>query len=238
MVNIDTVYQKVLAITNKEQRGYITPHEFNLFADQAQMEIFQQYFYDLDQFERRLGSDGVGLLNDKIQIFKHTPLNLVHGQTLPSDTYMIDDVWISWAHKDKKPIHHQAGTTRRTTVQRIDRNEVAGIKSMQFGKKLAFCYYVYKNRIYYIWDGPQPPWRVNLTKKPTTPKWTYVVDPTTQSALYDAGAIGLQDFQLHMSEENNLVVKILLLAGISMKDIGLAQLAGQKEASTKQQEKQ
>ena len=50
MVRIDDVYQKVLAFTNKEQRGYITPQEFNLFANQAQLEIFEQYFYDLNQF--------------------------------------------------------------------------------------------------------------------------------------------------------------------------------------------
>ena len=31
-VNIDTVYQRVLAIANKEQRRYITPQEFNLLA--------------------------------------------------------------------------------------------------------------------------------------------------------------------------------------------------------------
>jgi hypothetical protein len=35
-VSIDTVYQRVLAILNKEQRGYVTPQEFNLFANQAQ----------------------------------------------------------------------------------------------------------------------------------------------------------------------------------------------------------
>ena len=33
MVNIDTIYQRVLATANKEQRGYITPQEFNLFAN-------------------------------------------------------------------------------------------------------------------------------------------------------------------------------------------------------------
>ena len=38
MILIDSVYQKVLALANKEQRGYITPQDFNLFADQAQME--------------------------------------------------------------------------------------------------------------------------------------------------------------------------------------------------------
>ena len=57
MVNIDTVYQRVLAIANKEQRGYITPQEFNLYANQAQMDIFEQYFYDLSQYNRVPGND-------------------------------------------------------------------------------------------------------------------------------------------------------------------------------------
>ena len=49
-VSVDTVYQRVLAILNKEQRGYVTPQEFNLFANQAQMDLFEQYFYDINQF--------------------------------------------------------------------------------------------------------------------------------------------------------------------------------------------
>ena len=53
MVNIDTVYQRVLALANKEQRGYITPLEFNLMANQAQLAVFEQYFYDLDQVKRK-----------------------------------------------------------------------------------------------------------------------------------------------------------------------------------------
>ena len=56
-VNIDTVYQRVLAIANKEQRGYITPQEFNLYANQAQMDIFEQYFYDLNALNRIPGND-------------------------------------------------------------------------------------------------------------------------------------------------------------------------------------
>ena len=57
-VSIDTVYQRVLALANKEQRGYITPQEFNLFAKQSQKEIFEQYFYDLNQFSRIHGDSG------------------------------------------------------------------------------------------------------------------------------------------------------------------------------------
>ena len=48
-VSVDTVYQKVLALANKEQRGYITPQEFNLLANQAQLLIFEQYFYDIEK---------------------------------------------------------------------------------------------------------------------------------------------------------------------------------------------
>ena len=75
MVNIDKVYQKVLAFANKEQRGYITPQEFNLFADQAQMEIFEQYFYDKNQFGRLPGNsyeyhDMIENLDQKISIFE------------------------------------------------------------------------------------------------------------------------------------------------------------------------
>ena len=44
MVNVDTVYQRVLALANKEQRGYITPQEFNLFANQAQMDNLSSIF--------------------------------------------------------------------------------------------------------------------------------------------------------------------------------------------------
>ena len=56
-ISVDTVYQTVLAIANKEQNGYITPQEFNLFADHAQMDIFEQYFYDLNQRQRTQGTE-------------------------------------------------------------------------------------------------------------------------------------------------------------------------------------
>ena len=52
-VNINTVYQTVLYILNKEQRGYITPAEFNSLATQVQDEIFQSYFPDGNQVNRQ-----------------------------------------------------------------------------------------------------------------------------------------------------------------------------------------
>lgn len=48
-INVDTVYKTVLLILNKEQRGYMTPDEFNKTATQVQLEIFETYFDDLNQ---------------------------------------------------------------------------------------------------------------------------------------------------------------------------------------------
>ena len=102
MVNIDNVYQKVLSLSNKEQRGYVTPQEFNLFANQAQLEIFEQYFYDINQFGRTPGNeneygDMLNLLNEKISEFKTTaPLVYTSGVfTKPSGLYRIGTVWDS-----------------------------------------------------------------------------------------------------------------------------------------------
>jgi len=87
-VSVDTVYQRVLAIANKEQRGYITPQEFNLLANQAQMEIFEQYFYDINQFEKVRGnsteySDMVNLLEEKLSIFKASQGSFAITQNSP-----------------------------------------------------------------------------------------------------------------------------------------------------------
>ena len=57
MVSVDTVYQRVLAIANKEQRGYVTPQEFNLIANQAQSEIFEDYFTQMNVAKQAPGNE-------------------------------------------------------------------------------------------------------------------------------------------------------------------------------------
>ena len=44
MINVNTVYTTVLSIMNKEQRGYLTPDEFNKIATQVQLEMFEKMF--------------------------------------------------------------------------------------------------------------------------------------------------------------------------------------------------
>ena len=48
-INVDTVYKTVLLILNQQQRGYMTPDEFNKVATQVQLNIFERYLDDLNQ---------------------------------------------------------------------------------------------------------------------------------------------------------------------------------------------
>jgi hypothetical protein len=56
-VNVDIVYKTVLLILNKEQRGNLSPDEFNKVATQVQLEIFESYFETLNQQVRRPDND-------------------------------------------------------------------------------------------------------------------------------------------------------------------------------------
>tara|TARA_R100001163_G_scaffold2073_6_gene3247 strand:+ start:96 stop:806 length:711 start_codon:yes stop_codon:yes gene_type:complete len=215
MVNIDTVYQRVLALANKEQRGYITPQEFNLFANQAQMEIFEQYFYDLHNFELR---DAIGTLNEettdltrqKRDMFLRTagPNQVnnyqVVGQAvvLPDFIYRIARLEVNnnkaeYYSNDKfKDIITGPPLIRPTTNRPVwtfhrNRVRVNDGNNIQLGIGLHY-------------------WII-----PPTVSWGYFV--LNDKALFDASANKTTHFELHASEETELIYKILRLAGISMK---------------------
>jgi hypothetical protein len=74
-INVNTVYQTVLLILNKEQRGYMTPLEFNKTGTQSQLEIFENYFDSLNQQIRVPQtsadySNRIVSLEEKLSIFK------------------------------------------------------------------------------------------------------------------------------------------------------------------------
>ena len=97
-ISVDTIYQRVLALANKEQRGYITPQEFNLLANQAQMQIFESYFYAKNLRDRKEPnrtnevdeSDIDELLNRKLGPFQSFAA-VTSGHTFPV-TVTVDSV--------------------------------------------------------------------------------------------------------------------------------------------------
>jgi hypothetical protein len=245
-ISVDTVYQRVLGILNKEQRGYLTPQEFNLFANQSQLDIFEQYFYDINQFGRLPGnstefSDMLTLLNEKINIFeKNTAMIYAGGYwNMPTDIYRLGT--ITYANQITSlslyPTPNSTVTTTvYTEVERVNYNEFLYINQSPLTKPTNSRPVFVANDLGYKVYGDSALTSgitCNYIKKPTKVEWKYQM--VFGEALYDSTAS--VNFELHPSEETDLVIKILEFAGLAISDIGMYQVASQMEMSTIQQEK-
>ena len=109
-VNVDTVYQRVLTIANKEQRGYITPQEFNLLANKAQLDLFNNYFHNMKTgYQKPLknqteGFDEMEMLKEKLGWLNRTQETSAVFETwgsinktivyIPADCYKIASIYL------------------------------------------------------------------------------------------------------------------------------------------------
>ena len=117
----------------------MTPQEFNLLANQAQLEIFEQYFYDLNQFNRmgEITNEHANIvknIKEKINLFKKTG-NLTYTNpsfTLPSDLYRLGTIFYN----------------STTEVEQIDQNEYLYINASPLTQTKYITPCIYKRRQY------------------------------------------------------------------------------------------
>ena len=240
-ISVDTVYQRVLALANKEQRGYITPQEFNLLANQAQMTIFESYFFSKNLRDRQEPdrsnevdeTDISELLDRKLAPFQSYEA-VTSGHTFPTtvdvsgadydvfQTGMVllgdepcQKVSMHDAQRLKKSIRHMATTAGQAPFYTNNRVSMRDIV---------------------VYAGNVAEETTNVTvecfRVPRAVNWTYVV--VNDKALYNASDTSGQDFELHKSEVDTVVTKVLELAGIVMNKPGLVQLSNQALAAEQQ----
>ena len=237
-ISVDTVYQRVLALANKEQRGYITPQEFNLFANQAQMDIFEQYFYDKNAFVNAPSndttySDMLDLLQEKLDIFERyrqavtmTGSNGVGN--LPTHYRMGELYYLKQGNYyeiekiRQNEIHHMLNSP--LTTPSLTRAMYVRSQGGTNGDNAIIVYPTTIN------DGVY----CNYIARPATVKWAYTV--VFEQAMYNSN--NSVNFELHESEETELVIKILSLAGVMLKDPNMYQIASTEDQKSIQQEKQ
>ena len=79
---------------------------------------------------------------------------------------------------------------------------------------------------------PGSTFRLDYYRKPHSPTWGYII--VNQKPLYNENTSW--HFDLHPSEEEPLVMRILELAGVIIENPSLLQGAGQDKANTKQEQ--
>ena len=232
MINIDSVYQTVQALANKEQRGYLTPQEFNLFTNQAIHDIFEQYFFDLNAVraqrpQENLIGDSVTELMRKIRSVGgvgYTISNIVAGTQLPNGR--IGRIFLG------------QGTNNRRTLKLIDPDEIQDLTASRWHQKgfRDAVYYEDGDRLIRVFDGTgQITTGLTcevITGRPALAVWSYVV--VNEEAMYEPS--NSSPIDLSRSERSNIIAKILKLAGISIEDPSLYQAAAAEESLNLQQE--
>tara|TARA_Y100001972_G_scaffold117256_1_gene156044 strand:- start:15 stop:719 length:705 start_codon:yes stop_codon:yes gene_type:complete len=230
-VSIDNVYQKVQALSNKEQKGYITPQEFNLLADKAQNEIFNNYFHKIKLTENKiktqtLHSDELEILEEKLHpFFNDTTVSTSTADlALPTNLHKIISITrggnqVTQLNKSEVAYTENNPLTRATTTRSTFVREDSGTVT--------------------IFPAPtvSTSFEINFYAVPTTPNWAYVLTGASigyQTPMYDQ--TNATDFQLHASEEENLVDKILVLAGVTIQRPDLQQAGTTQMQLTQQQQ--
>jgi len=235
-IEIDTIYQRVLAIVNKEQRGYITPQEFNLYANQAQMDIFEQYFYDLDLMEK----------NDKsLEASISSMTELIDNKISPFLT--IHTVLYGTVYRTTHPVSllpvYRTGKiiAGGYTAQKVTENEANNLIGSTFHLAALAKNPIYRNS---MTSGEDIEVFTNAGQIITGVTCEYIVKPSKiewgytligLKAMYNANRSS--DSNLHSSEESELVDRILILAGISMARPDVSQAAKQNMMGEISQEK-
>ena len=225
-INVNGVYRVVLAVLNKEQRGYLTPDQFNRLGKQAQLDLFEKSFYDYNRHLTKRNIQGVNSeygdiadnIEEKIDIFAtSTTLSLANNATTvsaPSNHYRTIQLTTS---------------DRLTEIEKLKKSEY----TYQASSKLlapsdSYPVYYFDNGVFNILPQTITNPVLDYIRKPLDPIWGFTGGG---SSSYVYSTNDSQDFELHPSEETDLVIKILALAGVVIKDPTIVQIAQQQETN-------
>ena len=232
---INSVRQTVLSVLNKNNYGYISPSDFNLFAKQAQLEIFCNYFKELNQVinaenARMSGTEYADYnkgVRESIDIFSVTnPLPQDQDNTFftPSPTttgdnyYLLNKVLVNGV--EAEPVNHSKITLLNSSLLTAPSLQYPAY-TIDVGTGGAQVLTVYPDT---ITDNVQ----CQYIRYPRDPQWTYSTLAGGEP-VFNQSADDYQDFEVPIDDEPGLVYRILQMAGMSIREGDIYQYANAEE---------
>ena len=245
MVNVNTVYQTVLLILNQQQRGYITPDEFNKIANQAQLTIFEGYSSDLNQQYRLQQNDTeyanrIKNIEEKLQFFQRSasiPYNAV-SNNFPLLDFTVVDAPVVVGTTDTLYRLGSVFYKDYDLGEYVQPNELKQlILSPLTQPTEKFPIYTYNNNVLTLFPSTiQRDISISYLAKPRSVLWNFSQDATTGAYLYASGSS--VQFDLDVTEQDELIMRILAYAGVIIQDPSIVQTAAQAVANQDNNEKQ
>lgn len=239
---INSVRNTVLAIINKNNYGYISPSDFNLFAKQAQLDIFDEYFIlynqQINEENARLsGTDYADIKKGYEEVIDTFSVNSFLTQNsnniyyLPSTTTTGNDYYLL------NNVYCYNGGVLQGEAEKINNNKIKMINSsLLTAPSTTFPAYTQQGDSITIYPNTfsnASDIEAQYIRYPKDPKWTYV-SLYNGEPLFDQSQNDYQDFELPKDDANNLVAKILQYAGISIREADVFQFGQIEENNINQ----
>lgn len=230
---INSVRNTVLAILNKNNYGYISPNDFNLYAKQAQLELFEDLFYEYNYqlIKENARQSGTGYANiskgilETIDLFSVTaPLAHVANNTytMPVNYYLINKVLA----------YDAAGTTLTGEAERVSHSKITLLNSSNLtAPTTTYPAYTTEGQTLTVYPATinvAGQLQAQYIRYPLDPQWTYL-NITGGEPVFDASSTSYQNFELPNDYEPDLVNKILQYAGVSIRESAVVQYANTAE---------
>lgn len=214
MVSVNRIYKKLLMLANSDIRGNMKPADAMLAIHDSVVEIVEEYFYEINRLlnreNRGLISGGLVNLPDRVQekilYYLKEDVALTYSASyfaLPADLRYIDSVWyqstneIEFCKSNQEFRLIQGSSDVKPTTQHPI--------GLLVGDKIKIAPATIANNV-----------TISYLRNPLIPNWTYNI--VEGAELFNPSASDFQDIDLHISEENNVLVRTLKRFGINLKE--------------------
>jgi len=228
---INNVRSTVLSIINKEDRGWITPEEFNLFCAMAQLEVFEDYFYEYNKW---LNFQNKRLTNSE---YSDIPKNIREKIDRFSDNYSLPYDNVDYLFIVPDEIYRiEALIYSGAEIDEVSKRDLINLENANLNPPTEEypVYTRFNNNIKVLPATINSTIKCYALRKPLTPKWTYI--EVSENPLFNPSADDYQDLEIHPSDEPSIIVKILSYVGISLREADVAQFMEAKEIKQTQKE--
>ena len=233
---INQVYTTVLSILNKDNRGYVSPMEFNTYAELSQMVIFEELFH---KYAKSLAKQNARMYHSE---FSDIPKHLREVFDVFVDEGFLTLDTLTGLHYQSEPDFYKAIKIELIAAGKSeygDRKEVEEVSKLEINKLLnnnliaptsEYPVYIGIDGKYKIFPFDSVSKGViTYIRKPKAPKWTYIA--VGNGPLFNPSASDYQDFELPVQFFSDLVIKILAYCGIEIREADVIQVSQALEAS-------
>ena len=236
-IDINSVYKEVLNIIKNEdvekgyessqrsfvRRPYLTPEEFNQFAERAQLDIFENYLTEYKKAVIIGDEKNKDLFRHKLSGFKSA------GVDVDKTTGAVSGDTNAYVER----IYDSANGVKYEEVSRDYFEKVKAYSSSKAfltatnPKNHIYYKHLYNTMVFHPTPTANPD--AEVIKYPNTPKWGYNVDNNTVTS----DSTTTVNFLLNEDDRGTLVNKILEMAGTSYRDTQVADLSLRNESTNK-----